>query len=188
MFLDSWFVINFERWPGRIWNLPEKIGLGCQNYFLCVQRNTYRVTLLTEIVQSFRVFGWVMKFLGHWRKFFFRVAKQEKNVQRKILRKVLSKKGKNTKFVGFWANSSVHSVEKVRQSCQNCNLRSLGRLWGKRCLKLCTLFQISLEFETKKIGALFRKLFSELSQMPSARPQESFAENQLFYQRNYVFC
>ena len=34
--------------------------------------------------------------------------------------------------MGFWANSSVHSVGKVRQSCQNCNLRSLGRLWGKK--------------------------------------------------------
>ena len=40
----------------------------------------------------------------------------------------------------------------------------------------------------KKIRALFRKIFSELSQMPSARPQESFAEHHFFYQRNYVFC
>ena len=40
----------------------------------------------------------------------------------------------------------------------------------------------------KKIRALFRKFFSELSQMPSARPQEIFAENQVFYQRNYVYC
>ena len=39
-----------------------------------------------------------------------------------------------------------------------------------------------------KIIALFGKLLSELSQMPSARPQESFAEHHFFYQRNYVFC
>ena len=37
------------------------------------------------------------------------------------------------------------------------------------------------------IRALFGKFLSELSQMPSARPQEVFAENQFFYQRNYVF-
>ena len=129
-----------------------------------------------------------MKFLGHWRKFFFRVAKQEKNVQRNILRKVLSKKGKNTKFVGFWANSSVHSVEKVRQSCQNCNLRSLGRLWGKKHVwNFAHCFKFPWNLRQKK-KSFIQKIFSELSQMPSARPQESFEENQFFYQRNYVFC
>ena len=34
--------------------------------------------------------------------------------------------------MGFWANSSFYSGGKVRQSCRNCNLRSLGRLWGKK--------------------------------------------------------
>ena len=32
----------------------------------------------------------------------------------------------------------------------------------------------------KKIRAFFGKILSEFSQMPSARPQESFAENQFF--------
>ena len=40
----------------------------------------------------------------------------------------------------------------------------------------------------KKNKSFIEKIFTELSQMPSARPQESFAENQFFYQRNYVFC
>ena len=39
-----------------------------------------------------------------------------------------------------------------------------------------------------KIIALFGKFLSELSQIPSAPPQDSFAEHQFFYQRNYVFC
>ena len=42
-------------------------------------------------------------------------------------------------------------------------------------------------WDNKKI-ALFGKFLSELSQIPSARPQDSFAEHQFFYQRNYVFC
>ena len=36
----------------------------------------------------------------------------------------------------------------------------------------------------KKIRAFFGKILSELSQMPSARPQESFAENQFFTKEN----
>ena len=53
-----------------------------------------------------------------------------------------------------------------------------------------TLHIVSIFFGIwdNKIIALFGKLLSELSQMPSARPQESFAEHHFFYQRNYVFC
>ena len=72
-----------------------------------------------------------MKFLGHWRIFFFRVAKTEKKMSRGIYwGKSFLKREKLTKFLGFWANS-FYSGGKVHQSCQNCNLRSLGRLWGK---------------------------------------------------------
>ena len=98
------------------------------------------------------------------------------------------KREKLTKFLCFWANSSVHSVGKVRQSCQNCNLRSLGRLWGKKHVwNFAHCFKFSWNLRQKN-KSFTRKLFSELSQIPSARPQESFAENQFFYQRNYVFC
>ena len=41
---------------------------------------------------------------------------------------------------------------------------------------------------TEKNKSFIRKYHSELSQMPSTRPQESFAEKQFFYQRNYVSC
>ena len=87
-------VISFERWPGRTWNLLEKNRLGCRNYVLFVQRNFYRLLFLKDSVKNFRFIGWVLKFMGQWRNFFFRDAKIEENVKRNKFKKILYQKGK----------------------------------------------------------------------------------------------
>ena len=80
------------------------------------------------------------------------------------LRKIFSEKGKFLLiFWRFWENSLFYSGRKIRQNCRNCNVRSLGRLWGKKCLKPCTLFQFSLDFESKNTSFLRKISFRVLT-------------------------
>ena len=55
-------------------------------------------------------------------------------------------------------NSLFSSGAKIRPSCRNCNLRSLGRLWGKKMLETLHIVSNSLDFESKNMS-FFRKIF-----------------------------
>ena len=130
-----------------------------------------------------------MKFLGHWRIFFFRVAKTEKKCPEEHIKESPFSKGKN--LLNFWdsernlhfnlAENFVRVVKTVTYVALE-DFEEKKHVWN---FALC--FKFPLNFR-QKYKSFIQKIFSELSQMPSARPQESFAENQFFYQRNFVFC
>ena len=90
--------------------------------------------------------------------------------------------------MGFWAHSSFYSGGRVRQNCRNCNLRSLGRPWENKCLKLCTMFETYLDFEPKKQDFFSSKLFQE-SQNCHPCVQRNFLRKMIPFSRGiYVFC
>ena len=122
----------------------RKFWLGCQNWFLCFQRIIYRAMFSKETVKSFRFSGWVRKFLGQWRTVFFTIVNPEINVQRNNLREKLSQKGKTYQFFKTPGELFFCFGGKIRQGCQNWNLRRLGRLWGKKMFQ--TLHNISIFF------------------------------------------
>ena len=79
-------------------------------------------------------------------------------------------------------------MEKFARFVKTVTYVALEDFEGKNMFETLHIFSNFLGIWDKKIRASFRKFFSEFSQMPSARPQECFVENQFFHQRNYVFC
>ena len=130
-----------------------------------------------------------MKFLGHRRIFFFRVAKTEKKCPEEHIKESPFSKGKN--LLNFWdseRNLHFNLAEKFVRVVKTVTYVALEDFEEKNMFETLHFVSNFLGILDKNIRALFRKFFSELSQMPSARPQEKFAENQFFYQRNFVFC
>ena len=81
--------------------LPEGFWKGCQNYFLRVQRNTYRETFSEGSLENLRIFGYFLKFLAQWRKTFLRIGKTAIDVRGNSLWKNLFQKRKIRYFFQF---------------------------------------------------------------------------------------
>ena len=154
--LDSWFFIVFEKWTQRTRNKLENFGWVIKTKFYVSGGKFTEQRFLREIPETFRFSGWIMKFLGQKRNFFIQVAKTEKLCPEEQIKENPFSKAKSLLF--FFQDSVslfFKSSGNVRQSCRNCNLRSLGRLWAEKYLKYCTIFQLwtrfqtSFDFETK---------------------------------------
>ena len=92
-----------------------------------------------------------MKFLGHWRIFFFRVAKTEKKCPEEHIKESPFSKGKN--LLNFWDSERTlyfNLAEKFVRVVKTVTYVALEDFEEKNMFETCTLFQISLEFETKK--------------------------------------
>ena len=130
-----------------------------------------------------------MKFLGHWRIFFFRFAKREKKcLEEHIKESLFSERKDLLNFQDSAQTLHFTLAEKFARVVKTVAYVVLKDFEEKNMFETLHIVSKFLGIWDKKIRALFRKVFSELSEMPSARPLESFAENQFFYQRNYVSC
>ena len=129
MFLDSGFLINFGRWPRRIGIYWNNFGWDVNTRFY-VSREHLQSKVFEIKCRKFQVFRMSNEIYRTAAKNFFRFAKTVLNVQRIKIRKFLSYKTKLAVLWRFWVNFFTFSG-KVRQSCQNCILRSLGFFSGK---------------------------------------------------------
>ena len=120
-------------------------------------------------------------------KTFFKLAKTAINVQRNKLRKIFSYE-KTYCFLKILSELFLTFSGKVCQSCQNCILRSFEKFWRKTLFKALDKVPKLFLLWAKSIRALFGKFLPGLSQLPSARPEQCFAENHFFVRRNFASC
>ena len=131
MLLDSWFLINFQRWPERIGIYWKKISAGLSILDSLCPENTYRASFLKESVKKFRFFGWVMKFIEQRRKSSSGLPKLP-NCPEDQIKENCFLQNKTCCSLKILSELFFTFSGKVRQSCQNCILRSLGIFWGKK--------------------------------------------------------
>ena len=132
-----------------------------------------------------------MKFLGHWRKFFFRNAKTEKKVQRNILKKVFSKKGKI--LLNFWDSEQTLQFtlsEKFARVVKAVTYVALEDFEEKNMFETWHHVSNFLAIWDKKIRALFRKFFHSCHKCHPRvhrkvlRKINSFTRETMFFVRN----
>ena len=100
------------------------------------------------------------KFHGYWLNYevsgtltniFLQGCQNRKKCLEEHIKESPFSKGKNSiVFLGFWANSSFYSSGKFARVVKTVPYVALEDFEEKKCLKVCTLFQIFLEFETTK--------------------------------------
>ena len=86
----------------------------------------------------------------------------------------------------FWAEKLGVLMKCYRHGCQNCNLRTFGKFWGKTFFFEIDV-QTSSDFEVKKIGLLVKKLSSGLLQQEFALPENCFDEKRFLFRKNFYF-
>ena len=141
---------------------------------LRVQINTDRAIFLKELVENFTFF-WVINEVSGTvaKKIFFQGCQNcNKCPEEQVREKQFEIDQKNAIVLRFWTNTFFNFGEKFWPICWKCKLRiyvSLGKFEEKLFFGVWTMFQISSDFESKKIP-LFEKFSLGLSQPPSARP------------------
>ena len=143
------FSVFFGLWQEKFVFLPGSFWQGCQNYFLCIQRNTYRATFLKGSLQKLRIFAYLPKFSGEWRKTFFRVGETALDVRGNRLWENRFQKRKNRCFFPILSDFLLLAK---KNSADLRNPQSMYRwnfLWKNIFWKVFIFFQIfhtSLEF------------------------------------------
>ena len=169
--------------------LPESFQQGCQNYFLRVQRNTYRATFMKESLQKLRIFGYFSKFSGEWRKTFFRVGKTAIDVRGNRLWENRFQKRKNLCFFPILSNFLL-LAKKFRQIGETRNLCIMYRwmfLWKNIFEKFFYFFSnFSHFFGVWSNKSFVGNFLSGLSQLQSALLEALFGEKSVFFEKTII--
>ena len=129
-----------------------------------------------------------MKFLGQWRNFSIRVAETEKKCPEEQVKEKLFWKENNLLFLFKILSEHFHNFSRnIRQSCQNCIQRSLGRFWGRTLSEVLDKASNFFELWARSLGPFFGKYIPGLPQLHSGGLDDNFAEKH-FFQKNFVFC
>ena len=126
-----------------------------------------------NLLKSSRFFGYKRSFRNSGEKHFLQGCQNcNKCPEEQVREKQFEIDQKNAIVLRFWTNTFFNFGEKFWPICWKCTLRiyvSLGKFEEKLFFGVWTMFQISSDFESKKIP-LFEKFSLGLSQPPSARP------------------
>ena len=109
---------------------------------------------------KFRVFGWNMKFLGHWRIFFFRVAKTEEKCLEEHIKESPFSKGRN--LLNFQeSEQTLHFTlaEKFARVVKTVTYVALEDFEEKNMFETLHIVSNFLGIWDKKVRALLRTSF-----------------------------
>ena len=111
--------------------------------------------------KNFNFLGVLVKFPRQHRKKHFRVDKTAKNVWRKKLRKILFQ-GEKTYYFNFFKilrEVFLPLAKNYRHGCQNCNLSTFRKVWGKLVFFKMNMFANIFGLPDEKNRAFSQKVF-----------------------------
>ena len=113
-------------------------------------------------------------------------AKTEVNFQRNKLRKKPFLKEKNLLFLTIPVDLLFFTISaKARRNCQNRNLCSLGKAWGKTLCESLQKLSIAFRLWDKRMRLLVKRHSLGLSQLSSSRPEENLEWN--YFSNKFCF-
>ena len=153
-------LISLQLWKLTRENLDftgKKFGWEVETKFY-VSRGTLREYCFWKKVLNVSGFSdeyW--RFLDSDEQFSSRLTKLKKRSEEQFKENPFS--SVKASFLGLWVNCFLTFSGKVHQSCQNCNLRGLGRFWVKTLIEVSDIVSNFFGIWAKLLGVLFKKNF-----------------------------
>ena len=185
-FLDSWFLINFAFWPERVWNLLETFRWVTKTKFY-VSRGKIMEQSFCEKSLKFHVFRMNYEFFGTVTKNVLQGWQNwNKNPEEQIKETPFSEE-KTYCFSKILSELFFNFSGNVRQNCQNCIQRCLGRFWVKPLLEALDKVSNLFVLWARNFRTFYLKVFF-VSVSTASRLFRVTICGKSFFPEHFCFC
>ena len=142
-----------------------------------------------KVLKHINFFESLVKFPRQHRKIIFRFDKTAKNVWRKKLRKILfqEKKTYYFNFFNILREVLLTLAKNYRHGCQNCNLSTFRKFWGKLVFFKLEHFCKHLRISRWKNRAFYQKVFFRVFTTGFRASSERFWGKRISLSRKFYF-